>query len=300
MDDVAVTSSTASRLLAIAVALLLAASTSFAQGKAPASQVIITAAAADPTLTTLFLAGENFERGAAVYVSGIPLEDVVVGSGGATLTASLPLGVLPGSYRVFVVQGNGKTQNATFDITLGSTGAEGPAGPPGPPGPQGETGPTGPQGPQGVQGATGPPGPPGGSGIVSIAGWGGNPSSFNTAPPPGTFVFVGPVTTITTEANQRVTGTAEAALGMTATGTREFRYDLCFQPDSGGALVNFADGTFSVGELNMLRTTWTAAATRVFEAGRWRVGFCVSSHGNLTIMFNDTSMVNGWVMVTNQ
>ena len=289
-----------SQLFAIAVALLLAPPPSFAQGKAPASQVIITAAATDPSQTTLFLAGENFERGAAVYLAGIPLGDVVVGSGGATLTASLPFGVLPGSYRVFVVQGNGKTQNATFDMTLGSAGAEGPAGPPGSPGPPGETGQAGPPGPPGIQGAAGPPGPPGGSGIVSIAGWGGNPSNFNTAPPPGTFVFVGPFTTIATAANQRVTGTAEAALGMTATGTREFRYDLCFQPESGGALTNFAEGAFSVGELNMLRTTWTAAATRVFEAGTWRVGFCASSHGNLTIMFNDTSMVNGWVMVTNQ
>ena len=137
---------------------------------------------------------------------------------------------------------------------------------------------------------------------MSITGWGGNPSSFNTPPPAGTFVFAGPFATITTETNQRVTGTAEAALGMMMTlgATREFRYDLCFQPESGGALTNFAESTFSVGELNSLRTTWTAAATRVFEAGTWRVGFCVASHGNLTIMFNDTSMVNGWVMVTNQ
>ena len=118
----------------------------------------------------------------------------------------------------------------------------------------------------------------------------------------GTFVFAGPSATITTEANQRVTGTAEAALGwmMTFGNFREFRYDLCFQAESGGPLTNFAGNTFSVGELNSMRTTWTAAGTRVFEAGTWQVGFCVASHGNTTTMFNDSSHVNGWVMVTNQ
>src|SRR5687767_4723851 len=195
---------------------VLTASPLFAQSKAPASQVIISAAAADRAQTTLFLAGENFEQGAAVYLAGIPLGNVVVGSGGTTLTASLPPGVLPGSYRVFVVQGNGKTQNATFDLTLGATGPEGPAGPPGPPGPQGPQGETGPQGmigAQGPQGIEGPRGPAGASGIVSIAGWGGSiPDTLTSPSPAGTYVFAGPFTTITTEDNQRVTGSAEAPM----------------------------------------------------------------------------------------
>jgi hypothetical protein len=283
------------RLIAVIAALVLTVSPVFAQGKGPASQVIITAAAADPALTTLFLSGDNFDADAKVYLSGVPLGNVVVGSGGATLTASLPAGVLPGSYRVFVIQGNGKPQNATFDVTLGSTGAEGPAGPPGPPGPPGERGPQGPMGMQGPQGT------PGVSGIVGIAGWGGQISNGLMTPSPGgTYVFAGPFTTVTTMDGQRVTGAAEAPLAILTGGPLSFRYGLCFQPAGGGALTNFAGGNYSVGELNITRTSWTAAATRVFEAGTWRVGFCVASNGNVMTSFNDNDFVNGWVMVTNQ
>lgn len=313
---------TCPQLFAIVAAFMLAASPVFAQGKAPASQVIISAAAADPAQTTLFLAGANFEQGAAVYLAGIPLGDVVVGSAGTTLTASLPQGVLPGSYRVFVVQGNGKTQNATFDLTLGATGPEGPAGPPGPPGPpgpqgpQGETGETGPRGPQGERGETGPQGPAGptgpqgiegpqgpagATGIVSIAGWGGSiPDTLSSPSPAGTYVFAGPFTTVTTEENQRVTGSAEAPMAVAMGGPLMFRYGLCFQSSTGGPLTNFSDDDYSVGEINTLRTSWTAAATRVFTAGTWRVGFCVASNGNVTTNYTDNDFVNGWVMVTNQ
>jgi Collagen triple helix repeat (20 copies) len=348
-------------------AIFLAASPLFADNRdnnKSLPEPIITAAAADPAQTTLFLAGANFRRGAKVYLAGVPLGGVVVSNGGTTLTASLPAGVLPGSYRVFVIQspreekpkkGRGRDddddddkdrQIATFDVTIGSTGPQGEVGPPGPrgpegpigvtgatgatgptgatgatgpQGPQGETGATGPQGPQGetgTTGATGPMGPmgptgatgatgeqglPGVSGIVSITGWGGNIGSISTVAPGGTYVFAGPFATITTEENQRVTGAAEAPLGL-APGLMpaQFRFGLCFQPDSGGALTHFNPTTFSVGEVNTLRTSWTAAASRVFNAGTWRVGFCVASFGNVTINYADNDYVNGWVMVTNQ
>ena len=294
---------------------VLTASPLFAQSKAPASQVIISAAAADRAQTTLFLAGENFEPGAVVYLAGIPLGDVVVGPGGQTLTASLPPGVLPGSYRVFVVHGNGKTQNATFDLTLGSTGPEGPTGPTGPrgpqgepglPGPQGETGAMGPTGPRGATGATGAQGPQGVAGIVSIAGWGGAiPNTLSTpgdTSAAGNYVFAGPTTPITTLENQRVTGAAEAPLAHTLpmNPARQFRYGLCFQPADGGALTNFAGDNYSVGELNNFRTSWTASATRVLGAGTWNVGFCVASATGVAVTYNDNDFVNGWVMVTNQ
>lgn len=291
------------QLVAMIAVFVFAASPLFAQGKAPASQVIISAAAADPAQTTLFLAGENFEPGAAVYLAGIPLGDVVVASDGQTLTASLPPGVLPGSYRVFLVQGNGKTQNAMFDLTLGSTGPEGPAGPQGPRGPQGEPGA---QGPQGPQGPTGEQGPQGVAGVVSVAGWSGLiPNTLSTPADTsfaGNYVFAGPTTTITTLENQRVTGAAAAPLAHTLFNnlSRQFRYGLCFQPADGGALTNFAGNNYSVGELNNYRTSWSASATREFGAGTWNVGFCVASATNLPVMYNDNDFVNGWVMVTNQ
>jgi hypothetical protein len=278
------------RLIALIAALVLTVSPAFAQGKGPASQVIITAAAADPALTTLFLSGDNFDDDAAVYLSGVPLGDVVVGSGGATLTASLPAGVLPGSYRVFVIQGKGKPQNATFDVTLGSTGAEGPAGPPGPPGPQGATGATGPQGPPGIQG------PPGTSGIVSIAGFGGQINPLTVSQ--GVYKFAGPVVTVTVGAGQRLTGAAEAPLGLLTGGPRSFVFGLCFQSGPGAEVTNFVGSNFSFGELTTTRISWTATASVVPGPGTYQVGFCVASGGEL--MITDPDFVNGWVMVTNQ
>jgi Collagen triple helix repeat (20 copies) len=278
------------RLIVLIAALVLTVSPVFAQSKAPASQVIITAAAADPALTTLFLSGDNFDADAAVYLSGVPLGDVVVGSGGATLTASLPAGVLPGSYRVFVIQGNGKPQNATFDVTLGSTGAEGPAGPPGPPGPPGETGATGPQGPQGIQG------PPGISGIISIAGFGGQITPLTVSS--DIFAFAGPLATVTVTAGQRLTGAAEAPLGLLTGGPRFFGFGLCFQNVVSGPVTSFVGANYSIGELTTTRVAWSATATVVPGPGTYRVGFCVVSTAPLTI--TDPDFVNGWVMVTNQ
>ena len=303
------------QLVAIVAVLVFAASPLFAQGKSKQfAPVIIATAAADPAQTTLFLSGVNFEPGAIVYLAGIPLANVVVSSDGHTLTASLPPGVLPGSYRVFVVQ-DGTTKYATFDVTLGSTGPEGaagPPGPPGPPGPQGEPGATGAQGPQGPQGptgatgATGERGPQGVAGIVSVAAWSGLvPNTLSTpgdTSVAGNYVFAGPTTTITTLENQRVTGAAAAPLAHTITGNppRQFRYGLCYQPVDGGGLTNFAGDNYSVGELNNFRTSWTASATRVLGTGTWNVGFCVASAVNVPVMYNDNDFVNGWVMVTNQ
>lgn len=281
------------RLIAVIAALVLTVSPAFAQGKGPASQVIITAAAADPALTTLFLSGDKFDADAAVYLSGVPLEDVAVGNGGTTLTASLPGGVLPGSYRVFVVQGNGKTQNATFDATLGSTGPQGEVGPPGPAGPPGPTGATGPQGPQGIQG------PAGSTGVVSIVGFAGGIGGLaltNT-----NFVFAGPRAMVTLATGQRLTATAQAALGLDdGMPSSDFKYGLCFQNTLGGAITSFT-GNFTVGELTTSRVAWAAAGTVIPGAGTYRVGFCVGLFfAAPAVTINDADFVNGWVMVTNQ
>ena len=124
----------------------------------------ISAAASDPALTTLFISGTNFSSTVAVYLSGVQLGGVLIGNGGTTITATIP-GIMPGSYRLTVVQGSGnKVQSASFDITLGATGAAGPPGPIGPPGPAGPAGlagVAGPAGPAGANGAVGPAGPAG-------------------------------------------------------------------------------------------------------------------------------------------
>jgi hypothetical protein len=305
-------------LLIVFIAAVLCAASPVLANNRPLPDPIITAAAADPGQTTLFLAGSGFRKSAKVYLAGVPLSDVAVANAGTTLTASLPPDVLPGSYRIFLIQSkrddkprNGRWWHddddrdrdvtATFDVTLGAVGPQGEAGPPGPPGDMG------PMGPQGPTGPTGPQGPPGVSGIVSIAGWGGLIPNTLTTPGDisleGNYVFAGPTTTVTTLENQRVTGAAEAPLAHTLSPmnpARQFRYGLCFQPVGGGSLTNFAGDSYSVGELNNYRTSWMAAATRVLGAGTWNVGFCVASATNLAVTYNDNDFVNGWVMVTNQ
>jgi hypothetical protein len=157
-------------LIALTAALMLSASVMPLAAQGINAKPQIAAAASDPALTTLFVNGENFTSNALVYLAGVPLGNVVVSSGGTQLSAALPAGLLPGSYRITIVQGNGTPYTTTFDVTLGSTGAEGPAGPVGPPGPQGEQGEQGIQGEPGVDGAAGAPGAAGAAGPQGEAG----------------------------------------------------------------------------------------------------------------------------------
>lgn len=71
----------------------------------------------------------------------------VVSITGSELRATVPAGVLPGSYLLLLFAS--ATQYGVFTVTLGAVG---------PPGPQGETGATGATGAQGPQGQTGPAG----------------------------------------------------------------------------------------------------------------------------------------------
>jgi hypothetical protein len=148
--------------LRTAIAFLLcacAASPVFAQ---PPSQVVINAAAANPTHTTLFVEGKNFASNTAVYLGGVPLGGVTVNAAGTVLTATIT-GTLPGSYQLHISNGPATPQNARFEVTLGHAGA------PGEPGPQGEPGKQGERGPQGEPGPPGPPGPPGSDQSAAIA-----------------------------------------------------------------------------------------------------------------------------------
>lgn len=293
--------------LSLALALFVPGTAQlFAQGKNPPPQVVITAATTDAGQTTLFAEGVNFTAESAVYLAGIPLGGVAVSSGGTVLTASLPLGMLPGGYRLQISNGPATVQNGTFDMTIGAAGPEGPRGDPGPagpagadgaPGPAGADGAVGPAGPPGPIGPAGPAGPAGVSGIVAIAGFGGSIGNVTT-PAASEYVFTGPQAVVTTTETQRLTGAAEAPLALSSGGPTNFRYGLCFADNAGGALTNFVGGNYSIGEITTTRVSWAASASRVPGAGTWRVGFCVAAGTALTIA--DTDYVNGWVMVTNQ
>lgn len=127
--------------------------------------------------------------------------DVTSATSDTTVVATLPEGIAPGTYRVWVQEWRRVNERdrrtgrlepdqswAIIDVTVGAvgpqgpqgpqglTGATGPAGPAGPMGPQGATGamgpagPTGPEGPQGPQGLQGPEGPQGPQGPQGPAG----------------------------------------------------------------------------------------------------------------------------------
>jgi hypothetical protein len=77
---------------------------------------------------------------------------VVTAFGPAKILANLPVGLVPGSYRLVVTGGGGSPRIGSLDVTIGAVGPQGPQGQPGTPGR------VGPQGPPGLAGPTGPPG----------------------------------------------------------------------------------------------------------------------------------------------
>jgi hypothetical protein len=184
----------------------------------------------------------------------------------------------------------------------GPQGAIGPTGPAGPAGPQGAIGPTGPQGPAGPQGAVGPTGPQGAigpTGPTGIVATGAFSGFVNAVAGSSTvYVFAGPTASVTTTANQRLTGAAEAPIALAAgSPQQDARYGLCYQPNAGGTLTNFVGFNYSIGQFTTVRHAWAAAASVVPGAGTWNVGFCVMNSG--TGQINNNDYMNGWVQVTN-
>lgn len=121
-------------------------------------------------------------------------------STGATLSASVPVGVHLFTLTVTDVFGATATDSVTVSVQLpaivGPTGPEGPPGPPGPPGPQGpkgDTGATGSQGPQGIQGEVGPTGATGATGAKGDKGDTGATGATGPAGPQGLQGDAGPV-----------------------------------------------------------------------------------------------------------
>ena len=184
----------------------------------------------------------------------------------------------------------------------GATGAQGPQGATGPQGPQGATGAQGPTGatgavgPTGPQGATGPQGPQGATGIVTTAFFGGFVSSIAGAQTG--YVFAGGTVNVTTTATQRLTGAAEAPMGLTAGATAQTaNVDLCYRPSGGGTLTNFSGGFYSIHRFVAERRAYVGTGTVIPGAGTWTVGLCVYNYGAATISDNDYT--NGYVQVTN-
>jgi hypothetical protein len=153
----------------------------------------------------------------------------------------------------------------------------------------GSAGSAGPEGPQGQ------PGPSGIAGTKTFVGAAGTILGGSSS-----WVFVGPTTPLTTTAEQRITGAAQAALGTNFKTTASFGYDLCYRASGTiDPLKNFTGADYSVGSVapKTGRFSFAAMSSVVPGEGSWELGYCVqnASGGKL----NNNSNVTGWLMVTN-
>lgn len=178
---------------------------------------------------------------------------------------------------------------------IGATGATGATGAIGPVGPAGATGATGAVGPQGPAGAAGPAGASGIVATATLSGFAGNSIAGNAT----AYVFVGPTVQVTTTATQRLTGAAEAPLGLAAgSAATTGNVGLCYRSSvAGSTITNFVGGSYSIHRFVAGREAYPAAGTVVPGAGTYTVGFCVLNVGATAITDND--FVNGYVQVTN-
>jgi hypothetical protein len=118
--------------------------------------------------STIVLRGDFGDSSVTVWLGDAPL--TLQQQSVDQLVATLPWGVEPGSYWVFVTSNVDSGHHDSLVVTVGGYGEQGPAGPAGPTGPQGASGPQGPAGPAGPIGATGAVGPQGPAGPAGAAG----------------------------------------------------------------------------------------------------------------------------------
>jgi hypothetical protein len=113
--------------------------------------VTINSAQVNLSTNTIAIIGSNFGN-QLPEVSLDATSLVVTVFGPAKIQANLPVGLVPGSYRLVVTAGGVPPRFGSMDVTVGAVGPQGAPGPPGPPGLPGRTGP---QGPAGVAGPAG-------------------------------------------------------------------------------------------------------------------------------------------------
>lgn len=284
---------------------------------------VVTSAIISVDGTTLFIEGSGFGTEPIVALGGVFLSPAIGNSVGTTITAAMP-DLPPGSYALQV--SNGSRTSILFEMTVGAQGAqgpqgergpEGPAGPAGLMGPQGEPGPKGDTGLQGPTGATGPPGPPGPVGAQGPQGLQGpqgpaGPASIHAiqtftgaiaplAANSPTFVFAGPVTSVTTADGQRLVVSASAAMALTAGApAQNAQIGICYraQADPTAALnVVGPTGSFLVVAVTSTRSVFAYSNSAAVPAGQWAVGMCVQNLGAAQIANNDFAV--GYVMIVN-
>jgi hypothetical protein len=158
--------------------------------------IYLESASPDSAAGVLTLRGDFSDGAVTVWIAGSLLD--IVSQSSQEVVATLPAGLVPGSYEVFVVRADGRVHYDSLSVaigyaTSGSVGPQGPAGPAGPAGPQGPAGPEGPAGPAGPVGATGPEGPAGPVGATGPQGPAGPAGPTGATGPQGPAGATGPI-----------------------------------------------------------------------------------------------------------
>lgn len=237
------------------VCLFLASATLIADQGNQANEVktAILSAIVSADQSTLFVAGQGFGTAPDVVLDGTALENVMVNEDGTALTATIPPGMMPGSYLLVVRRTMGRSHrqgdeydDARVGLFVVTVGAAGPQGTEGPQGPQGLQGPQGPQGLQGLQGPAGPGfsfalGPMIDGPVVTAPGAAGDSNAYDIVCPNGQ-VALG--------SNDRA-GNDNDALGLQCAPVTSFAFDVTGIRATTGAVTNTADagnpngGTFA-------------------------------------------------------
>ncbi len=226
--------------------------------------------------------------------SGVGVIVLVLAGGAGSAVAAATVGsvdILDNSLRSRDVKdGTLRPRDLAPETVAGLRGATGATG---------AAGARGEKGDKGEQGAAGAPGAPGGSGPTSIA----QTVAFygpvaSIAPNSGTWVFAGtPETVTTTATHPRVVGTASAALGFAPGSANGFAdLGMCYRLASGGNVLNFYGGSFTIHGFSAARLPYTATGAVVLAAGSYLVGLCVRNSSSSTISNNN--FVNGYAQVT--
>jgi len=127
------------------------------------------------------------------------------------------------------------------------------------------------RGPKGLTGAPGPAGAagaPGSPGVVSV-GWFAGPIGVIHA---GSWLWAGPVTTLTTTASQSIVASGSSVLGTT--GPTVTAWITVCATTHGAVPIPFNSKWVEV-DVTSTRLTYAASATVAEVAGTWDVGMCV-------------------------
>jgi len=171
--------------------LALACSLTFASVSAHAAVPAIASSSANTTSITIV--GSNLSGGAATVTLGNSAALTVTSQSATQLVATLPAGLAPGAYTLYVQIGSSHSNSTNSFAVLGAVGPAGPAGAQGATGATGAAGAQGSAGATGATGAAGATGPAGAVGAQGLAGATGATGVAGATGPAGATGAAGPM-----------------------------------------------------------------------------------------------------------